>query len=138
MWLKNLLYFCDFFCVFDHANISHLTTDFFGCLFSDVVELGATGLRTFDYFDLLDHRRIEWENFFHPHTRGHSSHGEGGPGFLAMLSSKYQTLKSLEASFVLLNNFLPDTHCIPRPQVKFLPLFDIYPARKYSIHTFVY
>src|SRR3989344_5648808 len=65
-------------CILHHANISHLTTDFFGCLFSDVVELGATNFGTFDHFNLVDHRRIEWEDFFHPHTRGHSSHGEGG------------------------------------------------------------
>ena len=84
MWLKNLLYFCDFFCVFDHANISHLTTDFFGCLFSDVVELGATGLRTFDYFDLLDHRRIEWEDFLDADTGSYTTHGEGGASFFTM------------------------------------------------------
>ena len=45
--LLILLCFCfrnHFFNFFRHSNISHLTADFFGRFFSDVVELGAANL----------------------------------------------------------------------------------------------
>src|SRR3989344_406781 len=123
--------------LFRHPLISHLTTAFLGRFLANMVELSAANFGAFDHFNLIYHGRIEGKNLFYTYPRRYVAYGESGARFPAVLARKHQTFKSLQASFTLLDNLLPDTHGISRPKIKFLPFINIYRADYSVCHLFV-
>ena len=104
--------------VWPYRNSSHFSPRLARRFLTNVVELGAPHVRSFQHFDFLDRRGMDGKDALDANAAGHFPNRDRGRNAQSVLPRYHQTLERLDALLLAFADPLQNFHHIPGPDIR--------------------